>query len=346
MIPSSIYHVDTNVSHLHIQETGRISAPFHTIQQAIDDAHSIGLLNIEVLVSAGTYPEPINIPAHMVVIVKGPISGICILGNVTFHAAGSFNPIIGLGTACSFNDVIIQNVEFFDGYAGYPASNSVFITQNSSVVGDISQTGDSMISIFFAGIGTANAVLTGIVQSSQVLGSIDLPHCNISATNTSFGSTINAHQIYCSGCDLAEAATSASGIELHQCIIDGDLTGNQIYLDDISFNQVISKNIKVSVLPTLLGSNNITKITHVHRDYQVLIDDQFVVVRNAHGPVTVTLPATPYVGLQFKIAAYNSSNVSIVDATKRINGQNRITIPNKYDQILTTYIGNNEWLAK
>ena len=63
-------------------------------------------------------------------------------------------------------------------------------------------------------------------------------------------------------------------------------------------------------------------------------------------PLTVTLPTDPYVGLQFKIATYNSSNVSIVDDTKRINSQNKIIIPNKYDQVLTTYIGNNEWLAK
>lgn len=127
MIPSSVYHVDNNTLNLHIIETGRLTAPFHSIQQAIDDGYAHGIMSLQITVAPGTYPDPIIIYSNMMIVVKGTISALCILGDVTFNTSGNYNFAIGAGTNCSFNDVIIQNVNIMD--SDQPSSNNNFVTK-------------------------------------------------------------------------------------------------------------------------------------------------------------------------------------------------------------------------
>jgi len=347
MIPSSIYHVDKNVTSLNIIETGRSTAPFHSVQQAINDGYSRGFFNIEIQVVAGLYPDPITILPNMSVVVKGGLSLICMLGDVTFQASGKFNPIVGTGTSCSFNDVVLQSVTINDNDVNVPAEHNVFITQNTSVIGNFIQTGKSTMTIFCAGIGSANAVISGFIQSSQVWGQMLVPGADISATNTSFSNSIISNQFYASGCDVADMVTGAVGIELHQCIVDGSLICDKIYLDDVSLNQVISKNLFLSTNPIILANHNVDMLTEITEDYQLRVSDQFIVISDNLDPITLTLPEHPFLGLQIDLVIYNSSNsIFVKDDIKKINGQNSIEIVNVYGHKKLTYIGKDRWLIK
>ena len=230
---------------------------FNNIQDAINFHLQNNLSLIEINVAAGSYPDPITIPPNCTTIIKGPISGACLLGPVTYEATGNFIPFSTPGTACSFNDVGINGDITIVDYNGIAAINSVLITQNCTLLGSIVQTGKSHVTVLNAGIGTANAQISGVVESSQVFGNVNIPCCSLSATNTVFDGYVTAQQLYGSGSEFNKYITTTgydgySQVELHNCQIVGNITAAKILLDTFSYYSALSNNVVLSANTDIL----------------------------------------------------------------------------------------------
>lgn len=222
---------------------------FSDIQTCLNFAIVSGLTSINIDVTAGNYPNNINIPDNIKLAISGPGSGLCTLGNVYFTVTGNFT--VNTGTAAAFINVSVNNITIMDGSP--PAVAAILVLENCAVTGNITSTGTSNLTLYVTGVSAVSYALAGTVQSSVIVGNINLPHTSITSSDTLYTGWLTCAQIFAEGCQFTQSVNTVSnGLECHRCTLDGYLTSSNILLDNFSLYQVYKNNITISSTPTIL----------------------------------------------------------------------------------------------
>jgi hypothetical protein len=174
------------------------TAIFPDIQSAINYAVSSFLPSVIINISPGDYSsQAISLAENIGWILEGAVSGASLIGDITWFSSGGLTPLVPQSYLLIRN-CAPKSITLADGYPA--ATNTIFIGENTAVLGNITATGIGNISVQLSGISTASSVIAGSNISSLVLGNINVPNSQVSLTNTQIHGDITIFQLVMAGC--------------------------------------------------------------------------------------------------------------------------------------------------
>lgn len=251
-VGSAIY-VDNSTPYPVICQTGSITLPYDSVQDAIDYAVYLGRTGNEkrfaIHVTVGDYSsENINIPEDYVWIIKGDQAGATRLGDIIWVASGGQAPPQPPSSTLVLDNLTCHSLTINDGYI--PATQSIVSFQNSQVLTDIVHTGIGNIDLLLSGLTSANS---GTVQgrvSSKVIGNIYMPNSVAAITSTLLDGYVYVKQLSSYSSSHRGNITTTGDVEFHDTLfapITIALNGlaSTVFLDGVSNYRALNAPINL-----------------------------------------------------------------------------------------------------